>query len=294
MYICRHMPTQRTTILLDADLLERLDRHVRSAADDEDRGHRRGRGGVARRARGDARVPVRGHRAQRARAPRRSTGGPSRGARRGGGGGGSLMAILVDPSAIVAAADTADLNHRAAVAWFAARGRAAAARRARARRSWTSCSSASWARVRRSRSLQALVADAIRLVRRPARTSPGRSVLMREAGRASAAARRRAARGDGGAPGGPPGRRLRPAAARGVPAAPRAGAGVRALRNRERAGGPAPFGVLGEVAGSGGGALDHDGVGLDIVEALALGALGRRVQEVAARIRRATGEQQAH
>ena len=30
------------------------------------------------------------------------------------------MAILVDPSAIVAAADTADLNHRAAVAWFAA------------------------------------------------------------------------------------------------------------------------------------------------------------------------------
>ena len=28
MYICRHMPTQRTTILLDADLLERLDRHV--------------------------------------------------------------------------------------------------------------------------------------------------------------------------------------------------------------------------------------------------------------------------
>ncbi len=29
------------------------------------------------------------------------------------------MAILVDPSAIVAAADTADLNHRAAVAWFA-------------------------------------------------------------------------------------------------------------------------------------------------------------------------------
>jgi predicted nucleic acid-binding protein len=30
------------------------------------------------------------------------------------------MAILVDPSAIVAAADTADLNHRDAVAWFAA------------------------------------------------------------------------------------------------------------------------------------------------------------------------------
>jgi predicted nucleic acid-binding protein len=30
------------------------------------------------------------------------------------------MAILVDPSAIVAAADTADLHHRAAVAWFAA------------------------------------------------------------------------------------------------------------------------------------------------------------------------------
>ena len=29
------------------------------------------------------------------------------------------MAILLDPSAIVAAADTADLNHRAAVAWFA-------------------------------------------------------------------------------------------------------------------------------------------------------------------------------
>ncbi len=29
------------------------------------------------------------------------------------------MAILLDPSAVVAAADTADLNHRAAVAWFA-------------------------------------------------------------------------------------------------------------------------------------------------------------------------------
>jgi len=30
------------------------------------------------------------------------------------------VAILLDPSAIVAAADTADLNHRAATAWFAA------------------------------------------------------------------------------------------------------------------------------------------------------------------------------
>jgi len=29
------------------------------------------------------------------------------------------MAILLDPSAVVAAADTADLNHRAAVDWFA-------------------------------------------------------------------------------------------------------------------------------------------------------------------------------
>jgi len=29
------------------------------------------------------------------------------------------VAILLDPSAIVAAADVADLNHRAAVAWFA-------------------------------------------------------------------------------------------------------------------------------------------------------------------------------
>jgi predicted nucleic acid-binding protein len=29
------------------------------------------------------------------------------------------VAILVDPSAIMAAADTADLNHRAAVGWFA-------------------------------------------------------------------------------------------------------------------------------------------------------------------------------
>ena len=28
------------------------------------------------------------------------------------------MAILLDPSAVLAAADTADLNHRAAVAWF--------------------------------------------------------------------------------------------------------------------------------------------------------------------------------
>jgi hypothetical protein len=27
--ICRHMTTRRTTILLDADLLDRLDRHVR-------------------------------------------------------------------------------------------------------------------------------------------------------------------------------------------------------------------------------------------------------------------------
>jgi predicted nucleic acid-binding protein len=30
------------------------------------------------------------------------------------------VAILLDPSAVVAAADVADLNHRAAVAWFAA------------------------------------------------------------------------------------------------------------------------------------------------------------------------------
>ena len=29
------------------------------------------------------------------------------------------MAILLDPSAVLAAADTADLNHRAAVEWFA-------------------------------------------------------------------------------------------------------------------------------------------------------------------------------
>ena len=28
------------------------------------------------------------------------------------------MAILLDPSAVLAAADAADLNHRAAVAWF--------------------------------------------------------------------------------------------------------------------------------------------------------------------------------
>ena len=28
------------------------------------------------------------------------------------------MAILLDPSAVIAAADAADLNHRAAVAWF--------------------------------------------------------------------------------------------------------------------------------------------------------------------------------
>jgi predicted nucleic acid-binding protein len=30
------------------------------------------------------------------------------------------LAILLDPSAVVAAADVADLNHRAAVAWFSA------------------------------------------------------------------------------------------------------------------------------------------------------------------------------
>jgi hypothetical protein len=29
------------------------------------------------------------------------------------------VAVLLDPSAVLAAADTADLNHRAAVAWFA-------------------------------------------------------------------------------------------------------------------------------------------------------------------------------
>lgn len=28
------------------------------------------------------------------------------------------MAVLLDPSAVLAAADTADLNHRAAIAWF--------------------------------------------------------------------------------------------------------------------------------------------------------------------------------
>ena len=33
--------------------------------------------------------------------------------------GSGSLAILLDPSAVVAAADAADLNHRAAVAWFA-------------------------------------------------------------------------------------------------------------------------------------------------------------------------------
>src|SRR5829696_2040037 len=52
----------------------------------------------------------------------RSTGGRSCGARRAAAPAtarnGVPVAILLDPSAVVAAADTADLNHRSAVGWF--------------------------------------------------------------------------------------------------------------------------------------------------------------------------------
>ena len=74
------------------------------------------------------------------------------------------MAILLDPSAVIAAADAADLNHRAAVAWFETRRRAAPARRAGPRASSTSCSSASSAPTRRAAVLASVVAGSIRLV----------------------------------------------------------------------------------------------------------------------------------
>src|SRR4051812_33501958 len=74
---------------------------------------------MARRARGRARLPVPRHRPERARPPvhRRAVDRATRGRATGRR---PLVAILLDPSAIVAAADTADLNHRAATAWFAA------------------------------------------------------------------------------------------------------------------------------------------------------------------------------
>src|SRR6476661_2533158 len=88
-----------------------------TAACDQDLGHRGGRRDLARLERGDARVPVPGDRPERERSAvaRRSLdrapgGGPP--TRR------PLVAILLDSSAILAAADAADLNHAAAVAWF--------------------------------------------------------------------------------------------------------------------------------------------------------------------------------
>ena len=111
------MKTVRTTILLDADLLDRLDRHVQrqrttktsviaAAIETWLDSHEAAPG-----------LPVRRHRPQHARAPvagravhRAPGGGPA--ARR------ALGGVLLDPSAVLAAADAADLNHRAAVAWF--------------------------------------------------------------------------------------------------------------------------------------------------------------------------------
>ena len=159
------MTTVRTTILLDADLLDRLDRHVQRQRTTKTVGDRRGRRDVARRARGDAGVPVPGHRPQPAR-PALARWAAARAAR-----GGSPRRRQVGPPwrscstrpPSLAAADAADLNHRAAVAWFervdeplllGALGLASS----------TSCSSASWARTRRGPSSQSLVAGAIRLV----------------------------------------------------------------------------------------------------------------------------------
>ena len=87
-------------------------------AHDEDLGHRGGRRDVAGLARGDARVPVPRASGGARTAACRSTAGRSRAGEAGRRPGRPLVAILLDPSAILAAADAADLNHGAAVAWF--------------------------------------------------------------------------------------------------------------------------------------------------------------------------------
>ncbi len=114
---------KRTTILADPDLLDRVDRHARRLPDDEDRGDRGRPRGVPRGARRAGGAPVRGHRAQRPRTPlaRRPADRRARDGQRGAGPtrGSADVAVLLDASAILAAADTADLNHAAARAWFA-------------------------------------------------------------------------------------------------------------------------------------------------------------------------------
>src|SRR6476469_3366681 len=86
-------------------------------AHDEDGRRRRGARGVPRRPRGGDRGRLPGRRPERARPPvagrapdRRSGGRPASGER--------ALTILLDSSAVIAAADRADLNHAAAVAWF--------------------------------------------------------------------------------------------------------------------------------------------------------------------------------
>ena len=89
--------------------------------DDSDRGHHRGARGVPRgprRGPGPA-VPCRRAKSARSLVARRPLDRPRRpAAARRRPGRRSLMAILLDGSAVLAAADQADLNHEAALAWF--------------------------------------------------------------------------------------------------------------------------------------------------------------------------------
>ena len=235
------MTTHRTTILLDADLLERLDRHVRRERTTKTADHLRRDRGVAGRARGGARVPVRRDRTERARTPvagragdraprgrpaarrtarwrscstrRRSSPPPTR--RTSTTGRRSPGSRAADEPLLLGALGLAELD------LLLQRELGATATEA---------------------VLQALVADAIRLVP-PTREDLARAmVLMRDAAEhrprladallVATAERLGVRRGRG----------LRPAAARGLPAAARAGAGVRALGIENGAGGPAPFG----------------------------------------------------
>ena len=148
------------------------------------------------------------------------------------------MAILLDPSAVIAAADAADLNHRAAVAWFervdeplllGALGLAELDILLQ-----RELGSAATAAV-----LASVVAGSIRLVA-PTHDDLSRAVELHGRGRgAPAAPRRRAARRDRRAPLDPARRGVRPAPARGVPAPARAEPGLRAL-NRNGAGDAGP------------------------------------------------------
>ncbi len=181
------------------------------------------------------------------------------------------MAILLDPSAVVAAADVADLNHRAAVAWFSrvdeplllgALGLAELDLLLQRELGVAATEAV----------LQALIADAIRLVSPTTEDLARAVVLMREAAEHRpqladallvATAERLGIRGS----------RASTGARSRSSARVTCGHWSSSPRNRDGAGGAGPVrGRLRDRWGALGDALDDHRAGLDVVEALALGA----------------------